>query len=119
MARRNDEYDERPRFNNVNLDNVEKTLGVTLIITIALVVVFAAGYVLGYRRCQKTAALKTETSVVETAEKSEYPKHDSLGIVYTYNGEDPIRVYVFTDSDTGLQYLITDKGGVCLREGLN
>lgn len=36
--------------------------------------------------------------------------HDSLGVNYTYNGEE-IRWYVFTDPDTGEQYLVNDRGG--------
>lgn len=37
--------------------------------------------------------------------------HDSLGPTYTYDGALTIRWYVFTDPDTGVQYLVNDLGG--------
>ena len=40
--------------------------------------------------------------------------HDSLGPTYTHDGE-IIRWYVFTDPDTGIQYLVSDRGGCCPR----
>lgn len=47
------------------------------------------------------------------------PTHDSLGPVYTYNGKGTMRVYVFTDPDSGVQYLVNDKGGITPRLGQN
>lgn len=47
------------------------------------------------------------------------PTHDSLGPVYTYDGEGTMRVYVFTDPDSGVQYLVSDKGGITPRLGQN
>lgn len=47
------------------------------------------------------------------------PTHDSLGPVYTYDGEGTMRVYVFTDPDSGVQYLVSDKGGITPRLGKN
>lgn len=44
------------------------------------------------------------------------PTHDSLTVAYTYDGE-AIRAYVITDPDTGAQYIVTDRGGICRREG--
>lgn len=41
-------------------------------------------------------------------------KHDSLAPTYTYDGE-VIRWYVFTDPDSGVQYLVNDRGGVTPR----
>lgn len=52
-----------------------------------------------------------EPTVAEAAEKG--PTHDSLGVTWTYDGE-AIRWYVFTDPDTGVQYLVNDMGG-CVR----
>ena len=40
-----------------------------------------------------------------------YPSHDSLGPTYLYDGQSVIRWYVFTDPDTGKQYLVNDRGG--------
>lgn len=40
-----------------------------------------------------------------------YPSHDSLGPTYLHDGQDVIRWYVFTDPDTGVQYLVNDRGG--------
>ena len=37
-------------------------------------------------------------------------KHDSLAPTYTYDGE-IIRWYVLIDPDTGVQYLVNDRGG--------
>lgn len=37
-------------------------------------------------------------------------RHDSLTVNYTYDGE-RIRWYVMTDPDTGVQYLVNDRGG--------
>lgn len=45
-------------------------------------------------------------------------KHDSLAPTYTYNGE-IIRWYVFTDPDSGVQYLVNDRGGCTPRLGTN
>ena len=41
--------------------------------------------------------------------------HDSMTAVHTYNGE-TIRFYVMVDPDTGVQYIVNDRGGMCLRE---
>ena len=40
-----------------------------------------------------------------------YPSHDSLGPTYLYDGQSVIRWYVFTDPDSGVQYLVNDRGG--------
>lgn len=55
-------------------------------------------------------AVKLAMEVNESANAKPKIMHDSLGMVYTYNGE-IIREYVFTDPDSGLQYLINDRGG--------
>lgn len=44
--------------------------------------------------------------------------HDSLAPTYTYDGQ-IIRTYVFTDPDSGVQYLVTDAGGITPRLGTN
>lgn len=49
---------------------------------------------------------------------SDKKTHDSLGISYTYNGEE-VRWYVFTDPDTNVQYLFNDQGGVTPRLGID
>lgn len=45
-------------------------------------------------------------------------KHDSLAPTYTYDGE-IIRWYVFQDPDSGVQYLVNDRGGCTPRLGTN
>lgn len=40
-----------------------------------------------------------------------YPSHDSLAPTYLYDGKSVIRWYVFIDPDTGMQYLVNDRGG--------
>ena len=42
--------------------------------------------------------------------------HDSLAPTYTHDGE-VIRWYVFADPDTGVQYLVNDRGGCTPRLG--
>ena len=42
------------------------------------------------------------------------PTHDSLTVNYTYNGK-AIRWYVMVDPDTGIQYVVNDRGGCCPR----
>lgn len=44
-----------------------------------------------------------------------YPRHDSLGPTYLHDGQSVIRWYVFTDPDTGVQYLVNDRGGTTPR----
>jgi hypothetical protein len=41
--------------------------------------------------------------------------HDSMCAVHTYDGE-TIRFYVMTDPDTQIQYIVNDRGGMCVRE---
>ena len=43
--------------------------------------------------------------------------HDSMTAIHTYDGE-TIRFYVMTDPDTQIQYIVNDRGGMCVREGL-
>ena len=52
------------------------------------------------------------------APKEKKITHDSLAPTYTYDGE-IIRTYVFTDPDSGIQYLVTDAGGITPRLGKN
>lgn len=40
--------------------------------------------------------------------------HDSMTVTYTYDGE-MIRWYVMVDPDSGVQYLVNDRGGCCPR----
>ena len=42
--------------------------------------------------------------------------HDSMTVTYTYDGE-MIRWYVMIDPDSGVQYLVNDRGGCCPRLG--
>ena len=58
--------------------------------------------------------------VPEEEEEPELPTHevltthDSLAPTYTYDGE-IIRWYVLEDPDFGIQYLVNDRGGCCVR----
>ena len=82
------------------------------IIVIAVVAAFVVTAVCGM------SAQQTE-ELPHNAPAPKDPTHDSLGPVYTYNGEGTMRVYVFTDTDSGVQYLVSDKGGVTPRLGKN
>lgn len=48
------------------------------------------------------------------AEQRPNPTHDSMTVSWTYNGE-AIRWYVMVDPDTGVQYVVNDRGGCCPR----
>ena len=50
-----------------------------------------------------------------TEQRPKGPTHDSMTVTYTYDGE-AIRYYVMTDPDTQRQYIVNDRGGMCLRE---
>lgn len=56
-----------------------------------------------------------ERTAQAAPEEPPTPTHDSLTVNYTYDGE-AIRWYVMTDPDTGVQYLVNDRGGCCRRE---
>lgn len=47
--------------------------------------------------------------------KNTYPTVDALGPVYTHDSDKALFVYVFTDPDTGQEYLVTDEGGITPR----
>ena len=58
---------------------------------------------------------KADTKQQEQQAKPKGPTHDSMCVTYTYDGE-AIRYYVMTDPDTQRQYIVNDRGGMCLRE---
>lgn len=43
------------------------------------------------------------------------PRMDSLTVTYTADG-DCIKAYVIRDPDTGIEYIVTDHGGITLRQ---
>ena len=48
------------------------------------------------------------------AEQRPNPTHDSMTVSWTHDGE-AIRWYVMIDPDTGIQYVVNDRGGCCSR----
>lgn len=58
---------------------------------------------------------KAETQQQAQQTKPKGPTHDSMTVTYTYDGE-AIRYYVMTDPDTQRQYIVNDRGGMCLRQ---
>ena len=56
------------------------------------------------------AALVRQTNEAATAQPTVTQRHDSLAPTYTHDGE-VIRWYVFVDPDSGVQYLVNDRGG--------
>lgn len=54
-------------------------------------------------------------NVNESATRQPRQTHDSMTVTHTYNGES-IRYYVMTDPDTDVQYIVNDRGGMCVRE---
>lgn len=51
----------------------------------------------------------------ETETYKSVQRHDSLTYTHTHDGKDTIRVYVVTDPDTQVQYVVSDNGGICPR----
>lgn len=74
---------------------------------VAIVLIIGAGVWAWLNQREMVAESKAETEHLIT--------HDSMTAVHTYDGE-TIRFYVMTDPDTGVQYIVNDRGGMCLRE---
>lgn len=82
--------------------------GTMTTVTVLLLLAFLAVVVSYIVKWYQTYGHKTYTT--------DTPKtHDSMTMTHTYNGES-IRIYVITDPDTQVQYLVTDRGGICRRE---
>lgn len=81
---------------------------VVALIAIALMMGFAAWAYTSNLETAKDAGVRAERPIT----------HDSMSIVHTYDGEE-IRFYVMTDPDTGVQYIVNDRGGMCPREGID
>lgn len=63
--------------------------------------------------CERSPQAQATVSVADMAQ-AESLRHDSLAPTYTYDGE-VIRWYVLQDPDFGIQYLVNDRGGCCVR----
>lgn len=74
---------------------------------VVVVVVLMVGALVGF-----CLALAYEVNKEATAKPKQ--THDSMTVTDTYNGE-KIRYYVMIDPDTGLQYVVNDRGGMCPR----
>lgn len=108
MTRYYDRYGRRipaPRHDRVPSGGAVAALAVGMAIAVAIM---AAGLALE-RRAQAEAEAEAP---VRTG-----PRHDSLTVNWTHDGE-AIRWYVMEDPDTGIQYLVNDRGGCCVREGV-
>jgi len=94
----------RKRRTNREIEQHRKTY---LSVLIILFIMFAAWIATAVTACYFSE---------ETSEPA-YRKitHDSLTITYDYKGEET-RYYVMIDPDTQVQYLVNDKGGMCVRE---
>lgn len=78
------------------------------LVVVAIILIIGAGVWAWLSQREMIEASKaTETEHLVT--------HDSMTAIHTYNGE-TIRFYVMTDPDTGVQYIVNDRGGMCLRE---
>ena len=69
-----------------------------------MVLVILASLAFGLLLDMPTKASKVQSKIAQ----------DSLAPTYTYDGE-IIRWYVLTDPDTGIQYLVNDRGGCTTR----
>ena len=103
-------YDKTGRRVPAPRHDVVPSNGSTLaLVVVALVLIIGAGVWAWLNQREVIAASKA-------AEQTEHLiTHDSMTAVHTYNGE-TIRFYVMIDPDTGVQYIVNDRGGMCLRE---
>jgi len=82
---------------------------------ISTLVIIALGV---WAHMQTKALNLASQEVSEPSETEHLITHDSMTAVHTYNGE-TIRFYVMTDPDTGVQYIVNDRGGMCVRETIS
>lgn len=81
--------------------DAESSMWGIAIVCILVVVIFAGIAI--------TLAKQTNDAAVKTAQT-----HDSMTYVRTNDGG-TIRVYVVTDPDSQVQYVVSDRGGICPR----
>lgn len=72
-----------------------------VILLVSSMVIFLLG-LMAYRQTKEIASKPVVT-------------HDSMTVIHTYDGQ-KIRFYVMTDPDTNIQYIVNDRGGMCVRE---
>lgn len=103
-------YDRAGRRVPTPRHDIVPSKGATIaVVLVALVLIVGIGVWSWMGQREVIAASKA-------AEQTEHlVTHDSMTAVHTYNGE-TIRFYVMTDPDTGVQYIVNDRGGMCLRE---
>lgn len=82
--------------------------------TIALVLV-ALVLIVGIGIWAWLGQMEVIRAAQKDAERQNLVKHDSMCAVHTYDGE-TIRFYVMVDPDTQVQYIVNDRGGMCVRE---
>lgn len=87
-------------------DERPSELGVTVVCIILIIAIAAA---LTY------LAPKVKVPKAESA-PNPYKTSDCMTLTYTDDETDPIKVYVITDPDTNIQYIVSDHGGICRRE---
>ena len=93
------DYPKRKRYRE---KNPPPMVAVAVVVLIALVALLVAGFL--------TKKPKSNNEALKRG-----PTHDSMCVTYTYDGQ-AIRYYVMTDPDTQRQYIVNDRGGMCLRE---
>lgn len=64
--------------------------------------------------CAVTMWLANRADHADATDEKPTITHSSLAPTYTYDGE-VIRWYVLVDPDEGVQYLVNDRGGCCVR----
>ena len=82
--------------------------------TIALVLV-ALVLIVGIGVWAWLGQMEVIRAAQKDAERQSLLAHDSMCAVHTYDGE-TIRFYVMVDPDTQVQYIVNDRGGMCVRE---
>lgn len=79
-----------------------------VVVTVVVLVV-----VLAWIGVRQGASIHSEPTA--PAKSVQLQRHDSLTHTYTHDGSDTIRIYVVTDPDMGVQYVVNDHGGITPR----
>lgn len=94
------EYDIRQGTKRHDKDYSGFWVAVVVLLMVGVLAIFAG---LMVRRINESATERPRTQT-----------HDSMTVNYTSDGQ-AIKWYVMTDPDTGVQYVVNDMGGCCLR----
>lgn len=85
------------------------------IITFQFLVIIALGFALRVNSNKlKTLTEEAKVEVTQTPEVDMTKAMDAMTRIYTNDGT-PIDLYVMTDPDRGTEFVVSSRGGVCVR----